>query len=204
MLTNKQFMELFPTASNVDSWVFAINTLTEKYKITGVDLAQFLAQCGHESGGFTVFIENLNYSRDGLLKIFPKYFDIKSAEIYARKPMLIANRVYANRMGNGSEVSGDGWKYRGRCPVQCTGKNNYAAFSKWYFQDDRCVVDPDLLLDPMVSVAFVCWFWTTNKISALALKEDTVAVTKKINGGTHGLEDRKLRYAKAKKVLGLA
>lgn len=82
--------------------------------------------------------------------------------------------------------------------------NNYAAFSQWYFQDDRCVVDPDLLLDPMVSVAFVCWFWTTNKISALALKEDTVAVTKKINGGTHGLEDRKLRYAKAKKVLGLA
>ena len=204
MLTNKQFKELFPTASNVDSWVFAINTLTEKYKITGVDLAQFLAQCGHESGGFTVFTENLNYSRDGLLKIFSKYFDVKSAEIYARNPMLIANRVYANRMGNGSEVSGDGWKYRGRGPIQATFKNNYAAFSQWYFEDDRCVKNPDLLLDPMVSVAFVCWFWTTNKISAFALKEDTVAVTKKVNGGTHGIEDRKIRYDKAKKVLGLA
>ena len=204
MLTNKQFSELFPTASNVDSWVFAINTLTEKYKIAGVDLAQFLAQCGHESGGFTVFTENLNYSKDGLLKIFPKYFDVKSAATYARKPMLIANRVYANRMGNSSEVSGDGWKFRGRGPVQATGKSNYVAFSQWYFQDDRCVVNPDLLLDPMVAVAFVCWFWTINKISALARKEDTLAVTKKINGGTHGIEDRKLRYTKAKKVLGLA
>lgn len=204
MLTNEQFKELFPKASNVDAWVFAINTLTEKYKIAGVELAQLLAQCGHESAGFTAFSENLNYSSDGLLKIFPKYFDAKSANLYARKPMLIANRVYANRMGNGNEVSGDGWKYRGKGILQATGKSNYAAFSQWYFKDDRCVKDPDLLLDPMTSVAFVCWFWITNKVSVPALKEDTVAVTKKINGGTHGLDARKILYTKAKKVLGLA
>ena len=157
LLTTNQFKELFPLAKNPDAWVFAINTLCIKYDITGKRLAQFLAQCGHESAGFTTMLENLNYSEQGLLKIFPRHFNVATAKEYARKPERIANKVYANRMSNGPESSGDGWKFRGRGPLQCTGRANYTAFSKWYFGDTRLVDTPDMLLDPMVSIAFVCW-----------------------------------------------
>lgn len=203
-MTPDQFKELFPDAKNPDVWVFAINELCISRGIDGIELAQLLAQCGHESGGFTRFTENLNYSRDGLLKTFPKYFNASNVTPYIRNPQKIASRAYANRMGNGDEASGDGWKYRGRGPIQATFKNNYRAFSLWYFKDERAVENPDLLLDPMVGIAFVCWFWETNNLSIPALKEDTVGVTKKINGGTHGMENRLVRYKKAKKVLGLA
>lgn len=203
MISTDQFKSLFPNAKNPDVWVFAINELCVSRGIVGVELAQLLAQCGHESGGFVRFSENLNYSSEGLLKIFGKYFNSSNVSSYARTPSKIANRVYANRMGNGDEASGDGWKYRGRGPVQATGKNNYRAFSLWYFKDERAVDNPDLLLDPMVGIAFVCWFWEINKLSVPARKEDTVGVTKRINGGTHGLQDRLDRYKKAKKVIDL-
>ena len=201
MITPDQFKELFPKAKNIDVWVFAINTLCQKYDIVGVDLAQFLAQCGHESGGFTTFSENLNYSKDGLIKTFGKYFNESNVTPYIRNPQKIASRVYANRMGNGDEASGDGWKYRGKGPIQATGKNNYLAFSEWYFKDDRIVKTPTMMLDPMVGIAFACWFWKTNNISQLAKTENTVAVTKRINGGTHGLESRKKMYEKCLSVL---
>jgi putative chitinase len=194
---------MFPNAKNIDTWVFAINTLCLKNNIMGMRLAQFLAQCGHESAGFTVFNENLNYSAAGLLKVFPRHFDEASATQYARNPVRIANRVYANRMSNGNEASGDGWKFRGRGPLQCTGRDNYNRFSRWYFGDTRLIDDPDQLLDPMVGIAFTCWFWETNRLNTLADREDTLGVTRRINGGTHGIDDRRRRYDLAKKVLNL-
>ena len=153
--------------------------------------AHFLSQCAHESGNFTFLSENLNYSADGLLKIFPKYFDKALALSYARNPQKIANRVYANRMGNGDEKSGDGWKFKGRGYIQLTGKNNYVAFGKAINED--IAANPDLVATkyPLLSAA---WFWSSNSLNALADKgaddASVTAITKRVNGGTIGLPDR--------------
>jgi putative chitinase len=170
-----------------------INILLEKFSVTNqLRLSHFLAQCAHESGNFKVLNENLNYSADGLLKIFPKYFkDKATADLYARKPEKIANRVYASRMGNGDEASGDGYKFRGRGYIQLTGKDNYKAFSDFIGED--CVANPDLVSTkyPLTSAAF---FFEKNKLWDVCDKGHThdvvTAVTKRVNGGTHGLEDR--------------
>ena len=161
------------------------------YKIdTPLRLAHFLAQCHHESNGFRVVEENLNYSAKGLLKTFPKYFNEKSAEEYEHNKVRIASRVYANRMGNGDEESQDGWLYRGRGYIQLTGKDNYAAFNDRLPED--IVSNPDLVATkyPMLSAA---WFWDKNKINDV-IDDDNEAsicdVTKKVNGGLNGLEDR--------------
>lgn len=155
-------------------------------------LAHFLAQCAHESGNFKLVVENLNYSSDGLLKIFPKYFkDKATADKYARKPEAIANRVYADRMGNGNEASGDGYRFRGRGYIQLTGRNNYKAFSD--FVKDDCVANPDLVATkyPLISAAF---FFDSNGLWSICDKGDSLdvvkLVTKRVNGGTHGLDDR--------------
>lgn len=155
-------------------------------------LAHFLAQTSHESVGFNHTAENLNYSADGLMKIFSKYFPDKLTALkYERQPEKIANRVYAYRMGNGDEASGDGWKYRGRGYLQLTGRNNYHAFSR--FIDEDCVLNPDL-----VSVKYPLhsagWFFMQNginKISDLGTSFAAIeAVTKKVNGGTIGIDER--------------
>jgi putative chitinase len=170
-----------------------VSELVEKY---GVDnplrLSHFLAQCAHESGNFKFLTENLNYSAEGLLKIFPKYFkDKATADLYARKPEKIANRVYASRMGNGDEASGDGFKFRGRGFIQLTGKDNYKAFSDFIKED--CVANPDLVATkyPLASAAF---FFQKNKLWDIcdkgATTEVVTLVTKRVNGGTHGLDDR--------------
>jgi putative chitinase len=163
-----------------------------KFNITNVlRLAHFLAQCGHESGGFKAVKENLNYSADGLAKIFPKYFGNGLNQSYARQPEKIANRVYASRMGNGDETSGDGYKYRGRGYIQLTGKQNYEAFGKSIGED--ILSDPDLVATkyPLASAAF---FFNNNKLWAICDKgadDATVtAVTKRVNGGTIGLDQR--------------
>lgn len=170
-----------------------INVLVEKFNLnSGLRLSHFLAQCAHESGNFKVLNENLNYSADGLLKIFPKYFkDKATADAYARKPEKIANRVYASRMGNGDEASGDGYKFRGRGFIQLTGKSNYQAFSDFINED--CVASPDLVATkyPLTSAAF---FFDKNKLWDIcdkgATPEVVTLVTKRVNGGTHGLDDR--------------
>lgn len=155
-------------------------------------LSHFLAQTAHESGNFKHVVENMNYSADGLLKIFPKYFkDRATAEKYARKPEMIGSRVYASRMGNGDEASKEGFKFRGRGYIQLTGKDNYKQFSDFIGED--CVANPDLVATkyPLTSAAF---FFNKNGIWAIcdkgATKEQIVAVTKRVNGGTIGLEDR--------------
>lgn len=160
-----------------------------KYKInTPLRLAHFLAQCHHESNGFRVVEENLNYRAAGLLRVFPKYFDLQTAEEYAHNNVAIASRVYANRMGNGDEASQDGWLYRGRGYIQLTGKDNYAAFNDQLPED--IIKNPDLVATqyPMLSAA---WFWDHNKINAVIDNDASVYdVTRKVNGGLNGIEDR--------------
>lgn len=172
-------------------------SIVEKFNITNhLRLAHFLSQCAHESGNFKFLTENLNYSADGLLKIFPKYFkDKATADAYARKPEKIASRVYANRMGNGDEASGDGFKFRGRGYIQLTGKDNYKQFSDFIGED--CVANPDLVATkyPLTSAAF---FFNKNGLWTICDKGDTpdvvTLVTKRVNGGTHGLEDRLSKF----------
>jgi putative chitinase len=151
--------------------------------------AHFLSQVAHESGGLKYSKENLNYSAKALRSVFGKYFKTNEiAEQYARKPEKIANRVYANRMGNGDEQSGDGWKYRGRGLIQLTGKHNYESFAHDHGVD--CVNNPDLILDPEIALMSACWFWKKRKINRFADADDIHMVTKRINGGTNGLHDR--------------
>jgi putative chitinase len=168
-------------------------SIVEKFNITNhLRLAHFLSQCAHESGNFKLLTENLNYSADGLLKIFPKYFkDKATADAYARKPEKIGSRVYANRMGNGDEASGEGYKFRGRGYIQLTGKDNYKQFSDFIGED--VVANPDLVATkyPLTSAAF---FFNKNGLWTICDKGDTTdvvtLVTKRVNGGTHGLDDR--------------
>jgi putative chitinase len=161
-------------------------------KLTPVRAAHFFAQTAHETGGFKAFSENLNYSAQGLQGIFGKYFPGTLEESYARNPEKIANRVYADRMGNGNEASGDGWKYRGRGALQLTGKANYEAFAK-YLSKPEIVTNPDLVA---TTYAFesAMFFFDKNKLWDICdkgvSKETILALTKRINGGTHGLADR--------------
>jgi putative chitinase len=174
-----------------------IPLIMEKFGIDNpLKLSHFLSQCAHESGNFKFLNENLNYSADGLRKIFPKYFPtIEVANKYARQPEKIANKVYGGRMGNGDEASGDGYRFRGRGFIQLTGKDNYAAFDK--FVDDDIMANPDLVSTkyPLTSAAF---FFHKNKLWDICDKghgDDVVlAVTKRVNGGTHGLADRQEKF----------
>lgn len=174
----------------------------EYFNLTKNQAAHFFGQCAHESGYFKVFSENLNYSTQGLNKIFRKYFPTTaSAAGYARNPEKIANKVYANRMGNGPESSGDGWKFRGRGPIQLTGKNNYTAFAGAVDRPD-VLTDPDIVVEELAFESAL-WFFRTNGLLAIADKGVSTAVitqiTKRVNGGTHGLADR---IAKTTKFAG--
>ena len=164
-------------------------------------IAAFLAQTAHESGGFGVIKENLNYSATGLNKTFRKYFPtVAAATPYAKKPEKIASKVYANRMGNGPESSGDGYKYCGRGLIQLTGKQNYTKFAASIGKTiDEAVA---YLGTPEGAVASAGWFWNANKLNIYADKGDFVGLTRRINGGTIGLADRKHHYDLALKVLG--
>jgi putative chitinase len=165
---------------------------------SSIRLRHFLAQCAHESQGFTRFSENLNYSEEGLRKIFPKYFDAAAARDYARQPEKIANRAYASRLGNGDENSGDGWRYRGRGVFQLTGRDNYRTFGKRVGADLEA--DPDRAADPAVAVQVAIAYWNDRRLSERADADDVEGITRGINGGTIGLEDRKQLLAKAKTI----
>jgi len=164
----------------------------EFYKLTPIRAAHFFAQTSHETGGFTIFTENLNYSEDGLKKIFGKYFPGNLNELYARNPQKIANRVYGSRMGNGDEKSGDGYKFRGRGALQLTGKENYKAFSD-YLKKPEIMTNPDLVATTY-SFESAMFFFDKNKLWSICDQgvNDTsiLTLTKRINGGTHGLADR--------------
>jgi putative chitinase len=204
-ITLNQLLQIVPefTTSKFDKQNIA-NTLNELFISTSINTlnrrAAFIAQTAVESNSYRAITENLNYSAQGLLKTFPTHFTAAEAAAYARQPEKIANRAYCNRMGNGDENSGDGWKYRGRGFLQLTGKDNYthcAADTKFDF-----VGNPDYAAT--VSGAFVSavWYWEKHKINDWADKDDIKTVSHIVNGGYNGLSERSFLYATAKKVLG--
>lgn len=205
-LTLQQLKQLLPKNPYVEHWHGALSQLLPDYEInTPQRIAAFVAQCAHESGGFTALKENLNYKAATLRKIFPKYFPTDElAQAYASMPNkqeAIANRVYANRMGNGDEHSGDGYRYCGRGLIQLTGKQNYQNFADSL---EITVEEASEYLSTFEGAAqSACWFWETNNLNQWADKGDIVTLTKRINGGTIGLEDRIKHYEHALHVLGV-
>lgn len=202
--TEAQLKELLPKLKNITDWYESLVDALPQYGITSKKrVAAFIAQCAHESAGFTRLEEGLNYSAKGLTGTWPKRFPADVAAQYERQPQKIANKAYCDRMGNGSEASGEGWKYRGRGILQLTGKDNYRACSKVLFQDDTLLTDPDMLFDPYYAIHSACWFWHVNKLNPFADSGDILTMTKKINGGTLGLEDRIKHYNHAIEVLSI-
>lgn len=201
--TVEQVRALVPRAlGGPDDWYESMCEALPQYNITTVPrVAAFIAQCAHESGGFSMLEENLNYKAVTLTRLWPQRYPPGVAEQYAGKPQAIANKSYGGRMGNGPEETGEGWKYRGRGLLQLTGKDNYRNCSKFMFQDDTLLEDPDILLDAYYAIHSACWFWHKNNLNQYADSGDFVMMTKKINGGTIGLEDRKKHYAHAVEVL---
>ena len=202
----EQLAELLHGNPYVDQWYQALCEILPDYEInTPQRVAAFVAQCAHESGGFKVLKENLNYRAASLRKIFPKYFpDDATANHYASLPNkqeAIANRIYANRMGNGPEESGDGFRYCGRGLIQLTGKENYTWFAASL---DIPVEEASEYLQTFEgAVQSACWFWESNNLNQWADKGDILTLTKRINGGTIGLEDRIKHYNHALHVLGV-
>lgn len=187
-------MNVLKLQKNIPSDIFInLDMCISKFEINNVlRLSHFLSQCMHESNNFKVLTENLNYSSDGLKKVFGKYFPGNTSEQYARKPEKIASKVYANRMGNGSELSGDGYKFKGRGYIQLTGKNNYISFGKYI--NENVISNPDMICIPKYALMSAAWFWNTNGLNVMSDGGPTIdvvtKVTKKINGGTIGLDDR--------------
>jgi putative chitinase len=199
MITLDQLKLIMPKCPS--EWGMALLKAMPEYLIhTPAREAAFLAQLAHESVELTRVVENLNYSAESLRRVFSKYFpnDAIAAE-YARKPERIANKVYANRMGNGDEASGDGWKFRGKGPIQLTGKNNHRQCGLALGVD--LIEYPELLLEPEIGSQSACWFWKKNGLNDLADQEDFITITRRINGGTIGLEERKKYWEAAKKIL---
>jgi putative chitinase len=200
-ITKEQLSQLIPKNPYLDQWYEALSVLLPDYEInTPNRIAAFIAQCAHESASFTALHENLNYRSETLSKVWPKKFPASIAEQYAHKPEAIANRAYASRMGNGDEASGDGWRYCGRGLIQLTGKDNYTAFA------DSIGITPEEVSDYVQTfegaAQSACWFWESNNLNQYADSGDIETMTKRINGGTLGLEDRKKHYEHAKHVLG--
>jgi putative chitinase len=202
ILTQAQLAKMIPGNQYVAEWYEALEQLLPDYDInTPQRVAAFIAQCAHESGGFKAIKENLNYRAVTLRKVFPKYFpndDIANA--YAGKPEMIANRVYGGRMGNGDEHSGDGFRYCGRGLIQLTGHDNYQAFADSLEMEVTDV--PEYLATFEGAAQSACWFWEKNNLNQYADAGDILTMTKRINGGTIGLEDRTNHYHHALQIMG--
>jgi putative chitinase len=202
-LAENQLQEIVTSLSdeNAESVIQALNPAMAEAEInTRLRQAAFIAQVAHESQGFSRFVENLNYRADRLLEVFGKYFDPEEAQEYAHQPEKIANRVYANRLGNGNESSGDGWRYRGRGFIQLTGKDNYREAGRFLNQD--LVGKPELVEGLEVGARVAGWYWTSRDLNPYADRGQFDTITKKINGGQNGLRDRWAFYSKAREVLG--
>jgi putative chitinase len=188
---------------HIDQWYAALEQLLDDYEInTPQRVAAFVAQCAHESGNFVFIKENLNYKAASLMKTFGKYFPTADiAAQYANKPERIANRVYANRMGNGDEASGDGWRYCGRGLIQLTGRDNYTFFAG--SMDIPVEEAAEYLATFEGAAQSACWFWETNNLNRYADSGDIKGLTRAINGGYIGLEDRISHYEHALHVMGV-
>jgi putative chitinase len=186
-----------------EKWAQPLTAAMARYEInTPTRQAAFLAQVMHESARFTTLVENFNYRADRLVAVFPGYFDEHEALAYARQPSRIASRVYANRMGNGDEASGDGWKYRGRGLIQITGRGNYFECGVTLGMD--LIADPDKLLDPDMAAMSAACYWKTHGLNELADAGSFSTITKRINGGLNGQPERLALLGKAKIALGVA
>lgn len=188
---------------NIEEWYQPICDVLPDYQITSVlRVAAWLAQMGHESGDFCEIEENLNYGAKGLRSVFPHYFPSDAMALeYQRQPQKIANRVYGGRMGNGPEETGDGWKYHGRGLVQITGKENYTHCSNALYGDTRLIDNPELLLEQDGAIRSACWYWNSRNLNEYADNRDMMTITRRINGGTIGLENRVERYHRALQIL---
>jgi putative chitinase len=204
MITSAQIQALMPAATkqSIDLYLPEWIIFLPKYEVTTpLRLRMYFSQIAHETGQLKRIEENLNYSAPQLMKTWPKRFsNLNIALKYARKPQAIANYVYANRGGNGPESSGDGWKNRGRGLIQTTFKNNYLAYSRAIYKDDRCVENPDLLLLPKDAVESSLFFWKNNGLNFHADREDLVKATRIINGGLNGFDDREKFYNRSKSI----
>jgi putative chitinase len=201
-ITQQQLASCIGNNPYLDQWCEALNKILPDYEInTPQRVAAFVAQAAHESGNFTALHENLNYRAVTLRKVFPKYFPTDDmAAQYAQQPERIANRVYANRMGNGPEESGDGFRYCGRGLIQLTGKSNYQAFADSVQMPVEEV--PAFLATFEGAIQSACWFWESNNLNQYADSGDILTMTKRINGGTIGLADRQAHYNHALQVFG--
>jgi putative chitinase len=205
IITKEQLAQLIPGNPYLDQWCNALNEILPEYGIdTPQRVAAFIAQCAHESGNFRALKENLNYRPETLRKLFSKYFPTDDlARAYASMPNkqeAIANRIYASRMGNGDEQSGDGYRFCGRGLIQLTGRDNYTFFAGSL--DIPVEEAAEYLQTFEGAVQSACWFWETNNLNQWADKDDILTLTKRINGGTIGLADREKHYEHAKHVLG--
>lgn len=212
MITLELFTSLFPRNRNPEAWVDGLNAQLPTYSIdTPQRVAAFLGICGHETGGFTVTQENLNYSAQGLANTWPKRYATNSqvrpytpnaiAQMIARNPQAIANSTYASRMGNGDAASGDGWRFRGRGVIQTTGRDNYRTASHHIFGDDRLLEDPDILVLPEFAIASGCILWQNSNLNDLADRGDIAKITQIVNGGMNGFDERLSIYQKALALL---
>jgi putative chitinase len=198
--TREKLAAIIKRNPHPQQWFDALNQILPDYEIDSVKrVAAFIAQCAHESAEFTALQENLNYRAEALSKIWPKRFPPAIAAQYARRPEAIANRAYADRMGNGPESSGDGWNYRGRGLIQLTGRANYQQFADSVGATIEQI--PAYLETFQGAVQSACWFWETNNLNTLADQGDIRAMTRRINGGFLGLEDRIRHYHHALEVL---
>ena len=198
--TREQLSSVIGNNPDLDGWYDALSSILPTYEIDSPQrVAAFIAQCTHESGGFKRLKENLNYKAESLRRVFPKYFTSDAlAQEYAHKQEQIANRVYGGRMGNGDESSGDGFRYCGRGLIQLTGRNNYTKFAE---SIGMAVEEVPALLETFEgAVKSACWFWRTNNLNQYADAGDILTMTKRINGGTIGLEDRIKHYNHALEV----
>ena len=198
MITLEKFKAICPLTKNPSPIVDALSTWD--YSGDGrYNVAMFIAQLAHESAQFNVLEENLNYSAERLMVIFPKYFNKSNTALYSRQPQKIANRVYANRMGNGDESSGDGWRFRGRGYIMNTGKDAYKKVSNTLFGDDTLMINPEKLSVPIHAMGGALWFWKSRGMDRYS--RDMLSATKVVNGGTNGIEDRTKYYKLALSVL---
>jgi putative chitinase len=200
-LTQQQLLQILPNAGPVAGvFVPALNDAMARFKIKGrLRVAAFLAQIGHESGQLRTLVENLNYSAEGLVRAWPKRFNLVTATSVARKPEQIANIVYASRLGNGPAATGDGWRYRGRGLIQVTGWVNFQACGSALGLD--LLTKPDLLEQPIYAALSAAWFWSSNGLNELADAGQFEAITRRINGGLNGQDDRLALWKKAMEVL---
>jgi putative chitinase len=206
--TQDQLQAIIPNNSHLEHWFEALSAILPDYEIdTPKRVAAFLAQCAHESGGFNAIQENLNYRPETLMKLFGHHFPggLTEAQHYCSQPNkqeVIANRIYASRMGNGPESSGDGWRFCGRGLIQLTGRSNYTRFAESIDTPVEQVTEFLQTFEGCVQSA--CWFWEANNLNDLADAGDIRTMTKKINGGFLGLDDRIHHYQHALQVFGVA